>query len=82
MDGSYEIEANRIDAEITEFWGQLNAATFRFLTLIARFDRAQGWIRYGVANCVQWLNLKCGIGRVAALTARGHRVDGGTMRQA
>jgi hypothetical protein len=61
-----EREADRLEAEIAEIWGHLNAVTFRFLQLLAEFDRAEGWVRHGVANCAQWLNLKCGIGTVAA----------------
>jgi hypothetical protein len=61
-----ERETDRLEAEITELWAQLNAATFRFLELVAEFDRDEGWLGHGVANCAQWLNLKCGIGPVAA----------------
>ena len=45
-----------LGAEITELWGHLNAATYRFLALIAEFDRREGWVLDGVANCAQWLN--------------------------
>ena len=55
-----------LGAEITELWGHLNAATYRFLALIAEFDRREGWALDGVANCAQWLNWQCGIGAVAA----------------
>ena len=55
-----------LGAEITELWGHLNAATYRFLALIAEFDRREGWVLDGVANCAQWLNWQCGIGAVAA----------------
>jgi hypothetical protein len=55
-----------LEAQITELWGHLNAATFRFLRLIAEFDRRGGWARHGLANCAQWLNWQCGIGAVAA----------------
>src|SRR5262245_20090030 len=57
------IEKNRVrDAmadEIVTLSGQLNAATYRLLKLIADFDRINEW--YDNPNaCVQWLNLKCG----------------------
>lgn len=55
-----------LEAEITELWGHISAATYRFLELVAEFDRSEGWGRHGVASCAQWLNLKCGIGPVAA----------------
>jgi len=59
-------EFDSLEAEITELWGHVNAATFRFLALVAEFDRREGWARHGLANCAQWLNWQCGIGAVAA----------------
>jgi hypothetical protein len=55
-----------IEDQITELWGEISAATHRFLTLIAEFDRAEGWMGAGMKSCAQWLNLHCGIGEVAA----------------
>jgi len=55
-----------LEAKITELWGYLNAATYRFLLLVAEFDREQGFARHGLANTAQWLNWQCGIGPVAA----------------
>jgi hypothetical protein len=56
----------RLEAEITELWGHVNAATYRFLELVADFDRRQGWALHGLVNCAQWLNWQCGIGACAA----------------
>ncbi len=55
-----------LEAQITEVCGHINAATFRFLELVAEFDRTQGWARHGLANCAQWLTWQCGIGACAA----------------
>jgi hypothetical protein len=55
-----------LEAQITELWGYLNAATYRFLTLVAEFDREEGYAYHGLANTAQWLNWQCGIGPVAA----------------
>jgi hypothetical protein len=55
-----------LEKELFELWGHLNAATYRFLELVAEFDRREGWARHGVATCAQWLSWQCGIGRVAA----------------
>lgn len=55
-----------LEAEITELWGQISAATYRFLRLLARYDRERGWAHHGLANCAHWLNWQCGIGPVAA----------------
>lgn len=55
-----------LESELFELWGHLNAATHRFLELVAEFDRREGWARHGVASCAQWLSWQCGIGGVAA----------------
>src|SRR5262245_43657655 len=55
-----------LEAKITELWGYLNVATYRFLLLIAEFDREEAYARHGLANTAQWLNWQCGIGAVAA----------------
>jgi hypothetical protein len=57
---------DELEATITELWGHLNAATYRFLALIAEFDREKAFERHGLANTAQWLNWQCGIGAVAA----------------
>src|SRR5690606_22429443 len=56
----------RLEAEITELWGHINAAEYRFLELVAEYDRLEGWALHGLVNCAQWLNWQCGIGEVAA----------------
>jgi len=55
-----------LEAEITALWAQISAATYRFLKLLARYDREQGWAQHGLADCAQWLNWQCGVGPVAA----------------
>ncbi len=56
----------RLEAEITELWGHMNAATARFLALVAEFDRNKAYERHGLVGTAQWLNWQCGIGPVAA----------------
>jgi hypothetical protein len=66
-DTAPELQAiERVEAEITELWGHINAATYRFLELLAEFERREGWALHGLANCAQWLNWQCGIGDNAA----------------
>jgi len=55
-----------LETQIMELWGNINAATARFLELVAEFDRREGWAQHGMASCAQWLSWQCGIGRVAA----------------
>lgn len=68
----YRARAARIDEtraignEITKLAGHINAATYRFLTLIAEFDRRGGWSDGSTQSCAHWLNWKCGISFCAA----------------
>jgi len=55
-----------LEEKITELWGHINAATYQFLKLVAEYDSHEGWGRHGCADCAQWLNWQCGIGKVAA----------------
>jgi len=52
--------------QITTLSGQINAATYRFLKLIAEFDCRQAWAGAGIRSCAHWLNWKCGIAMSAA----------------
>ena len=60
------MEDTELEIEIAQLWGHINAATSRFLDLIARFDNERGYERHGLTNTAQWLNWQCGIGVVAA----------------
>jgi len=55
-----------LEAQITELTGHLNAATYYWLTLIAEFDRREGWGDGATRSCAHWLNWKCGIDLGAA----------------
>ena len=60
-------DLDRLESQITELWGHLNAATYRFLLLVAEFDRSEAYARHGLVSTAQWLNWQCGIGKVAGL---------------
>ena len=47
--------------KITTLAGQINAAEYRFLKLIAEFDLREAWAAAGIRSCAHWLNWKCGI---------------------
>jgi len=51
--------------KITTLAGQINATNYRFLKLIAEFDRREGWAEFGIRSCTHWLNWKCSIGMTA-----------------
>ena len=57
---------DRLETQITELWGYLNAATYQFLTLVAEFDRNEAYVRHGLPSTAHWLNWQCGIGMIAA----------------
>src|ERR1700693_370204 len=55
-----------LEAQITELAGQLNAANYRWLTLIGEFDTRQGWADGSLHSCAHWLNFKVGLNLGAA----------------
>ena len=61
-----ECSLQELEAQITELAGQLNAANYRWLTLIGEFDRRQGWWDGSLHSCAHWLNFKCGLDLGAA----------------
>jgi len=48
--------------EITELAAHLDAGEYRFLVLLERFCREEGWRALGIASGAQWLNWRCGLG--------------------
>ncbi len=56
----------KIAEEICTLTGHINAATHRWLMLIAEFDRRGGWSDSVTQSCAHWLNWKCGIALGAA----------------
>ncbi len=52
--------------KITTLAGQINAANYKFLKLIAEFDRREAWAGAGIRSCAHWLNWKCSIAMSAA----------------
>ncbi|HXC08131.1 MAG TPA: DUF222 domain-containing protein [Steroidobacteraceae bacterium] len=66
MDGGSVISLEELEAQITELAGHLNAANYRWLSLIAEFDRRNGWADGRLPSCAHWLNFKCGLNLGAA----------------
>ena len=75
MDGSlptfderiaYIRSTHELEDQIVELAGHLNAANYRFLALLAEFDRRKGWNCGATQDCAHWLNWKCGINLGAA----------------
>jgi hypothetical protein len=55
-----------LEQELTTLSGHLNAGNYRFLRVLAEFERREGYAGFGIASCAHWLSRKCGIGLVAA----------------
>jgi hypothetical protein len=59
---SNDDDAHQLGEQITLLAGQINAANYQMLKLIARFDDRKAWSEGGtVRSCAHWLNWKCGI---------------------
>jgi hypothetical protein len=63
---AYRAETDRLASELTELAGQLNAANYRFLALLAQFDQRNGWSDGATHSCAHWLNWKLGLNLNAA----------------
>jgi hypothetical protein len=64
---SHADDDQKLGEEITLLAGQINAANYRLLKLIARFDDRKAWSGGGtIRSCAHWLNWKCGINLGAA----------------
>jgi len=51
------LSMQELRAQITELAGHLNAAHYRWLLLIAEFDRREGWSDGSTQSCAHWLNI-------------------------
>ena len=72
------LSSEELEDQITEVAGQLNAATHRWLSLIAEFDRRKRWAEGGLMSCAHWLNFKVGLNLGAARekVRVAHALDG------
>lgn len=61
-----EVPLERLEHEIATLAAHINAATCRWLQLIAEFDRREGWVTWGTKNCAEWLAYRCGLSHRAA----------------
>src|SRR5260370_18586205 len=66
QDVSPKLSVAELADQITELAGHLNAANYRWLRLIAEFDRRNGWSDGTLKSCAHWLNFKCGVALGAA----------------
>jgi hypothetical protein len=56
----------RLEREIGELAAHIHAATCRWLTLVAEFDRREGWAEWGCKSCAHRLSWRCALAPSAA----------------
>jgi hypothetical protein len=55
-----------LDVEIGRLARQMNAETYRMLTLVRDFDDRFGFAKWGFPSCAEWLAWRCGLSLSAA----------------
>ena len=55
-----------LDKAIVGLSARINAATYELLVMIRQFDERAGWLRWGLANCTEWLHWRCDLSMNAA----------------
>ena len=50
----------QLGERIVELAARINIATYEMLTLIAEFDRREGWAEDGSTSCAEWLAVTTG----------------------
>ncbi len=66
MSDASKLTLAELTAEICCMAGHINAASYRWLALIAELDRRQGWADDAARSCAHWLGWKCGVALGAA----------------
>ena len=71
-----EAESQRLEAEIADVCGLLNAATGRLVELIAKVIETGAWQGWGIRSAEQWVAWKCGVSpaRARSLVAMARRL--------
>lgn len=57
---------DNLEQELLTLGAQIDAATYRFIKLLAHFDEANGWQGDGIKSFAHWLNWKLGMNSVIA----------------
>ena len=55
-----------LDRSIVNLSARINAATYELLVLVRQFDERAGWVKWGLANCAEWLHWRCDLSMSAA----------------
>lgn len=65
-ESSHHLPIDDLDRAIVNLSARINAATYELLVLIRRFDERAGWLKWGFANCAEWLHWRCDLSMNAA----------------
>ncbi|MGH7857916.1 MAG: DUF222 domain-containing protein, partial [Candidatus Binatia bacterium] len=55
-----ELSTDDLADRLCELSAHISAAQYRWLRLLAAFDRRRGWAEWGCRSCAHWLNWRCG----------------------
>ena len=56
-----DLSLDEIGDRLCELSAHIAAAQYRWLRLLAAFDRRNGWAQWGCRSCAHWLNWRCGL---------------------
>jgi hypothetical protein len=59
--GVEALPTERLEAEIRETAAHIAAATCRWLSLVAEYDRREGWASWECLSCAHWVSWMCGV---------------------
>lgn len=65
-DDLQSIPTEQLEREIGELAAHINAATCRWLLLVAELDRRETWRDWGCKSCADWLSYRCAVAPGAA----------------
>jgi len=60
------VSIDELDRGIVNLAARINAATYELLVLVRQFDERAGWLKWGLANCAEWLHWRCDLSMSAA----------------
>ena len=60
------LSIDELDRDIVNLAARINASTYELLVLVRQFDERAGWLKWGLANCTEWLHWRCDLSMSAA----------------
>ena len=60
------LSIDELDRGIVSLAARINASTYELLVLVRQFDERAGWLKWGLANCTEWLHWRCDLSMSAA----------------